>query len=66
MLLFPYVELPDRTIGGPSPLLPLSAKDKDGWSKEEHHKLLNGNSGDSIDRVCDNYFLSCPKAHNLN
>eukprot|EP00268_Persea_americana_P062512 TRINITY_DN801_c1_g1_i1.p1 TRINITY_DN801_c1_g1~~TRINITY_DN801_c1_g1_i1.p1 ORF type:complete len:316 (+),score=27.20 TRINITY_DN801_c1_g1_i1:445-1392(+) len=43
-------ELPDRTIGGPSPLLPLSAKDKDGWSKEEHHKLLNGNSGDSIDR----------------
>ncbi|XP_077216867.1 phosphatidylinositol:ceramide inositolphosphotransferase 1-like [Tasmannia lanceolata] len=42
-------ELPDRTSGAPSPLLPLSAKDKNSRSKEEHHKLLNGNSGDIVD-----------------
>ncbi|XP_058099495.1 phosphatidylinositol:ceramide inositolphosphotransferase 1-like [Magnolia sinica] len=42
-------ELPDRTIGIQSPLLPLSTKDKDAKSKEEHHKLLNGNSGDAAD-----------------
>ncbi|RWR81565.1 phosphatidylinositol:ceramide inositolphosphotransferase-like protein [Cinnamomum micranthum f. kanehirae] len=43
-------ELSDRTIGNQSPLLPLSAKEKDSRSNEEHHKLLNGNSVDSIDR----------------
>nr|DAD28367.1 TPA_asm: hypothetical protein HUJ06_029835 [Nelumbo nucifera] len=40
-------ELPDRSNGTSSPLLPLSTKDKD-----EHHKLLNGNSGDTADWVC--------------
>ncbi|KAL6503222.1 Phosphatidylinositol:ceramide inositolphosphotransferase 1 [Orobanche hederae] len=39
-------ELPDRSNGAGSPLLPLS---KDNKSKEENHKLLNGNSGDSSD-----------------
>ncbi|KAA8518972.1 hypothetical protein F0562_016254 [Nyssa sinensis] len=38
-------ELPDRSGGGML-LLPLS---KDGKTKEENHKLLNGNSGDSVD-----------------
>ncbi|KAF5180694.1 Phosphatidylinositol:ceramide inositolphosphotransferase [Thalictrum thalictroides] len=42
-------ELPDRTNGTPSPLLPLVTKDKDSRTKEEHHKLLNGNSGDTVD-----------------
>ncbi|PIA48181.1 hypothetical protein AQUCO_01400630v1 [Aquilegia coerulea] len=44
-------ELPDRMNGTPSPLLPLVTKDKDSRTKEEHHKLLNGNSGDTVDRV---------------
>ncbi|XP_057499495.1 phosphatidylinositol:ceramide inositolphosphotransferase 1-like [Actinidia eriantha] len=39
-------ELPDRT-GGPSLLLPLT---KESRTKEENHKLLNGNSGDPLDR----------------
>ncbi|KAG5554038.1 hypothetical protein RHGRI_011792 [Rhododendron griersonianum] len=39
-------ELPDRS-GGAALLLPLS---KDGRTKEENFKLLNGNSGDPIDR----------------
>ncbi|KAK4432324.1 Phosphatidylinositol:ceramide inositolphosphotransferase 1 [Sesamum alatum] len=38
-------ELPDRSNGAASLLLPLS---KDG-KREENHKLLNGNSGDSAD-----------------
>ncbi|XP_052172594.1 phosphatidylinositol:ceramide inositolphosphotransferase 1-like [Diospyros lotus] len=38
-------ELPDRTNA--ALLLPLS---KDGRTKEENHKLLNGNSGDPLDR----------------
>ncbi|XP_077238847.1 phosphatidylinositol:ceramide inositolphosphotransferase-like isoform X2 [Tasmannia lanceolata] len=42
-------ELPDRTSGATSPMLPLSTKDKNSRSKEEHHKLLNGNSGDIVD-----------------
>ncbi|KAJ4849102.1 Phosphatidylinositol:ceramide inositolphosphotransferase 1 [Turnera subulata] len=42
-------ELPDRSNGGASLLLPLSTKDKDSWSKEENHKLLNGNSVDPAD-----------------
>ncbi|KAF8396858.1 hypothetical protein HHK36_018493 [Tetracentron sinense] len=42
-------ELPDRTNGTTFPLLPLNTKDKDGRTKEEHHKLLNGNSGDTAD-----------------
>lgn len=45
MFLF-LVELPDRSNLGP--LLPFT---KDGWMKEENHKLLNGNSGDSAERV---------------
>ncbi|CAK7333611.1 unnamed protein product [Dovyalis caffra] len=39
-------ELPDRTA---SLLLPLSTKDKDSKTKEENHKLLNGNSVDPAD-----------------
>ncbi|XP_057513704.1 phosphatidylinositol:ceramide inositolphosphotransferase 1-like [Actinidia eriantha] len=39
-------ELPDRT-GGPTLLLPLT---KESRTKEENHKLLNGNSGDPVDR----------------
>ncbi|KAJ7961329.1 Phosphatidylinositol:ceramide inositolphosphotransferase 1 [Quillaja saponaria] len=42
-------ELPDRTTGAVALLLPLSTKDKDSKTKEENHKLLNGNSGDSMD-----------------
>lgn len=38
-------ELPDRT--GSALLLPIS---KDARTKEENHKLLNGNSGDPVDR----------------
>ncbi|KAK6943050.1 Sphingomyelin synthase-like domain [Dillenia turbinata] len=40
-------ELPDRSSG--SILLPLSGKDKDSWTKEENHKLLNGNSAELAD-----------------
>ncbi|KAK6152494.1 hypothetical protein DH2020_015129 [Rehmannia glutinosa] len=40
-------ELPDRSNGAATMLLPLS---KDNKTKEENHKLLNGNSGDSADR----------------
>jgi len=39
--------------GGSVPLLPINGKDKDNRTKEEHHKLMNGNSGDSPDWVCD-------------
>ncbi|KAJ1411256.1 Sphingomyelin synthase-like domain [Sesbania bispinosa] len=42
-------ELPDRSIAAAS-LLPLSTKDRDSRTKEENHKLLNGNSGDPADR----------------
>ncbi|XP_068668201.1 phosphatidylinositol:ceramide inositolphosphotransferase-like [Aristolochia californica] len=42
-------EMPDRTSGTSPPSLPLSIKEKDGKSKEENHKLINGNSVDSID-----------------
>ncbi|KAG1337794.1 phosphatidylinositol:ceramide inositolphosphotransferase [Cocos nucifera] len=41
-------EMPDRTGGSP-PVLPLSIKDKDSRAKEENHKLLNGNSGETAD-----------------
>ncbi|KAK7382491.1 hypothetical protein VNO80_01344 [Phaseolus coccineus] len=41
-------ELPDRSIAAAT-LLPLSIKDKDGRTKEENPKLLNGNSGDPVD-----------------
>ncbi|OIV89607.1 hypothetical protein TanjilG_15802 [Lupinus angustifolius] len=41
-------ELPDRSSAATS-LLPVSTKDKDGRTKEENHKLLNGNSGDPAD-----------------
>eukprot|EP00262_Sarcandra_glabra_P020129 TRINITY_DN791_c0_g1_i1.p1 TRINITY_DN791_c0_g1~~TRINITY_DN791_c0_g1_i1.p1 ORF type:complete len:134 (-),score=25.24 TRINITY_DN791_c0_g1_i1:363-764(-) len=41
-------ELPDRNGGNQSPLLPLSGKDRESRSKEDH-KLLNGNSGDTTD-----------------
>ncbi|CAN1303941.1 Phosphatidylinositol:ceramide inositolphosphotransferase 1, partial [Linum perenne] len=39
-------ELPDRTGGATTLLLPLTTKDKDEKTKEENHKLLNGNSVD--------------------
>ncbi|XP_043702892.1 phosphatidylinositol:ceramide inositolphosphotransferase 1-like isoform X2 [Telopea speciosissima] len=42
-------ELPDRTNASSSPLLPLSSKDKESKTREENHKLMNGNSGDAID-----------------
>ncbi|KAL2481612.1 Phosphatidylinositol:ceramide inositolphosphotransferase 1 [Abeliophyllum distichum] len=40
-------ELPDRSNGAATMLLPLS---KDGKTKEENHRLLNGNSGDPYDK----------------
>ncbi|GLT89494.1 hypothetical protein SLE2022_074730 [Rubroshorea leprosula] len=43
-------ELPDRSNGNSLFLLPLSTKEKDGRTKEENHKLLNGNAGDPTDR----------------
>ncbi|KAK4783345.1 hypothetical protein SAY86_007719 [Trapa natans] len=42
-------ELPDRTARISLLLLPVSIKDKNGWNKEENHKLLNGNSVDPAD-----------------
>ncbi|KAJ4969810.1 hypothetical protein NE237_002909 [Protea cynaroides] len=42
-------ELPDRTNASLSPLLPLNSKEKESKTKEEHHILLNGNSGDATD-----------------
>ncbi|XP_022941796.1 phosphatidylinositol:ceramide inositolphosphotransferase 1-like isoform X1 [Cucurbita moschata] len=41
-------ELPDRTNG--AALLPLSTKERDAKSRDESHKLLNGNSVDPTDR----------------
>lgn len=49
-LLCFHTEMPDRS-GGSTTLLPVSVKDKESRSKEELHKLLNGNSVDSADRV---------------
>ncbi|CAM8878839.1 unnamed protein product [Rhodiola kirilowii] len=43
-------ELPDRASGAATLLLPLSTKDKEFRNKEENHKLINGNSGDPVDR----------------
>ncbi|TYI99054.1 hypothetical protein E1A91_D01G260600v1 [Gossypium mustelinum] len=43
-------ELSGRTNGSSLILLPLSTKDKDKWTKEENHKLLNGNSVNPADR----------------
>lgn len=42
-------EMPDRSNGS-QPLLPY-VKDKDEKSREDHHKLLNGNSVDTADWV---------------
>ncbi|KAJ4704544.1 phosphatidylinositol:ceramide inositolphosphotransferase 1-like [Melia azedarach] len=42
-------ELPDRTSGNSPLLLPVSIKDKESRTKEENHKLLNGNSVDPAD-----------------
>ncbi|XP_057436871.1 phosphatidylinositol:ceramide inositolphosphotransferase 1-like [Lotus japonicus] len=42
-------ELPDRTTAASALLLPLSTKDRDGRTKEENHKLMNGNSIDPAD-----------------
>ncbi|MQL97718.1 hypothetical protein Taro_030419 [Colocasia esculenta] len=42
-------EMPDRGAGTTINLLPVSIKEKESKSKEEHHRLLNGNSVDSID-----------------
>lgn len=47
-LLF-ITEMPERS--STQPLLPLSAKEKDGKSREENHKLLNGTLVDATDRV---------------
>lgn len=45
-----FAELPDRSSGPTSlPLLPLSAKDEDSKNKEEHKKLLNGDSTYTVD-----------------
>lgn len=44
-----FAEMPDRTNGS-QPLLPLVTKEKDSKSKEETHKLLNGNLVDTHDR----------------
>lgn len=44
-----FQELPDRSNGIGSLLLPVTTKEKDGRTKEENHKLLNGNSGDPAD-----------------
>ncbi|TYK25002.1 phosphatidylinositol:ceramide inositolphosphotransferase 1 [Cucumis melo var. makuwa] len=41
-------ELPDRTNG--TALLPLSSKERDTKTRDESHKLLNGNSVDPTDR----------------
>lgn len=41
-------ELPDHS-GGSQQLLPLSTKEKENRTREENHKLLNGNSGDASD-----------------
>jgi len=42
-----FPELPDRSSASTSPpLLPLNNKDKDTKNKEEHNKILNGNSVD--------------------
>lgn len=46
-----FAELPDRTNGAASLLLPLSTKDRDTKTRDESHKLLNGNSVDPTDRV---------------
>ena len=43
---FTPIELPDR--GAAALLLPVT---KDSRTKEENHKLLNGNAGDPTDRV---------------
>ncbi|XP_028770520.1 phosphatidylinositol:ceramide inositolphosphotransferase 1 [Neltuma alba] len=43
-------ELPDRSNAAAALLLPLSNKDRDVRTKEENHKLLNGNSVDPADR----------------
>ncbi|XP_057955550.1 phosphatidylinositol:ceramide inositolphosphotransferase 1-like isoform X2 [Malania oleifera] len=42
-------ELPDRATGTGILMLPVSTKDKDSRTKEENHKLLNGNTGDPGD-----------------
>lgn len=41
------VEVSERGSNGGPPLLPSSTKDKDGQSKEELHKLINGSSADA-------------------
>ncbi|OAY41411.1 phosphatidylinositol:ceramide inositolphosphotransferase 1 isoform X1 [Manihot esculenta] len=43
-------ELPDRSSGAASLLLPLSTKERDIMNKEENHKLINGNSVEPADR----------------
>lgn len=56
-------ELPDRTNATTSPLLPMSSKERDSRSKEDH-PLLNGN-GDTVDwrprlQVVNGNFLEDP------
>ncbi|XP_073526385.1 uncharacterized protein [Phyllobates terribilis] len=42
-------EMPDRSSGVASLILPLSNREKDGKAREDTHKLLNGNSVESVD-----------------
>lgn len=42
--------MPDRSSGS-QPLLPLNVKEKDGKFREDHRKLLNGNTVDAADWV---------------
>lgn len=39
--------MPDRSAGPATALLPVSVKDKESKPKEEHHRLLNGNSAEA-------------------
>jgi hypothetical protein len=60
--------MPDRSIGT-STLLPVTAsKDRDGKTKEENLKLLNGNSLDSLDLVCEcaAYIVNNPICYQFN
>lgn len=51
-VIYICIELPDR---GAAALLPVS---KESRTKEENHKLLNGNAGDPTDRVLINTICS--------
>ena len=55
ILLIMRTEVPERNSSGGSTLLPSNTKEKDSQSKEELHKLMNGNGAGidaATDRVC--------------